>query len=171
MSCKHKWSKSGVNSKTTSEVCTLCKEGRDRPATKEEAKEAKKKFKELMVEAKALHRVWHDFCKRFIPDQKWKYIGYDLMVKVNRWARKYPQDVKITRCDDNVHAGSDIVYINHRVDNKKWFGTTVVVIPQCTGEEPMRFFLYPQHHKEMVKALSVIGQTAGKCKKGWSTDY
>ncbi len=105
----------------------------------------------------SLHKVWFDFCKRFKNEDKYLFIGYELMQKVEKWAKKYPKDVFISPCDDAVFASSLLVLIEHRTKNE-YMGTTVVVIPQCTGETPLEFFLYLTHRKQLIKILEKLGK-------------
>ena len=108
-----------------------------------------------------VHFVWHRFCKyfedsksdEFPPPYKWK--GYALMCKIRKFVKKYPQDIRILRCDDDYHAGSILVTILHR-SKYDFMGTTVIFVPQCTGESPIRFFLYPGHDTDMIKELTRI---------------
>lgn len=107
-----------------------------------------------------VHRVWHDFHKHFLTRaDKWRWSGYDLMKRVERWSKQYPDDVRIVSVDDDAFACSDLVLIEHRAKNQ-YMGTTAVFIPQCTGELPVRFFLYPQHLFGLVRALRAIRRAA-----------
>ena len=106
----------------------------------------------------ALHKVWHEFQRRFYTpktprEYRWK--GYDLMLRVEKWAEKYPEDVRIVRIDDAAFAGSILVLVEHRTP-LKYMGTTAVCIPQCTGEDPLEFFLYPDDRDGLLKALLAI---------------
>jgi hypothetical protein len=140
-------------------------------------------FKKINKNAKDLHKVWNDFYKRFYPTvivkpgkkfnkpyakltvkQKiavypkvknvWKWIGYDLMTKVEAWAKKNPS-VRIAYCDDAVHSSSYLVFIPHET-KKEYFGTSVVLIPQCSGEEPSSYFLYPNHLDKIESVIKDI---------------
>lgn len=120
-----------------------------------------------------VHYVYHKFLKKFtkiirtgksrkiggkqyyFTKEEWRWTGYAMMRKVAEWAKQFPDYIEITRCDDDWHAGSDLVLIQHK-DKKGYFGTTIVYIPQCTGEKPIRFFLYECHRKNLIKALQNI---------------
>lgn len=104
-----------------------------------------------------VHRVWHDFQARFLGEdgETWNMIGYDLMRAVRRWAKPYKNDVKVVGCDDDFHASSSLVLIEHKAEDQ-YMGTTVVFIPQCTGEKPTRFFLYPRHRTELIMSLMAM---------------
>lgn len=108
-----------------------------------------------------LHRVWWDFQHRFLDGKPVKK-GYPLMVAVERWAKRFPKDVTVCTVDDAVHAGSSLVLIQHRISPRKVWGVTVVYIPQCTGESPISFFLYPCHYKALAPALKRIPWTRGE---------
>lgn len=107
-----------------------------------------------------VHRVWHDFQRRFLTRaDKWRWSGYALMTRVERWARQYPDDVRIASVDDDAFAGSYLVLVEHRARDQ-YMGTTAVLIPQCTGEPPARFFLYPHHLFGLARALRAIRRAA-----------
>lgn len=59
-------------------------------------------------------------------------------------------------CDDTYFASSNLVLIEH-ASKTEYMGTTVVFIPQCTGEDPVEFFLYPGHRECLVKFLKSLG--------------
>lgn len=111
-----------------------------------------------------VHRVYHQFAKKFKKDDKFLFTGYDLMERAEKWAKKFPGDVRIVGCDDSVHASSSLVLIEHRA-NTDYMGTTVVYVPQCTGESPIEFFLYPSHRSSLLKALHEIAKEAAPREK------
>lgn len=76
-----------------------------------------------------------------------RLVGYDVMVRVERYIKRYCPDIKILRCDDSVYSGSDILLIPHPNH-----GITIMFIPQCTSIQN-QFFLYKNHYKVLVKAL------------------
>jgi len=86
----------------------------------------------------------------------WKFSGYEMMRQVEKFAKKHPE-VVICHCDDSYHAGSMVAFIPHRAKEEYW-GTTVVSIPQCTGEPPLEMFFYPGHALEIEKALHAFNQ-------------
>jgi len=120
-------------------------------------------------EISKIHRIHHDFIKTFQKKYKpkksnqqpdhhgyvWRWIGFELMEKVKKWAKKYKKHVEIVHCDDDLFASSDLVIIQNSW-RKDYFGTTVVYIPQCTTELPIKFFLYPHHQRNLIKALKKI---------------
>lgn len=138
-----------------------CGERRERKPTKAEWKYLKPQssFKDIGK----VHKVAHRFRELFKiepwgPDAKWKYKGYDLMVRVERWAkRQRPGMVRIVGCDDDVHAGAIMVFIEHKGEGR-YMGTSVIVISQF--EPPYEFFLYPGHTKALQKALADIRKQA-----------
>lgn len=100
-----------------------------------------------------MHGTWYSFCEKFgsgvLGDSFDELAGGDVMDEVEEWAKKFP-DVKITRCDDNHHAGSLLVLIPHPKH-----GVTVLFIPQLTNEKHY-FFLYPSQQKALIEALESI---------------
>lgn len=102
-----------------------------------------------------IHRVWHDFCNRFMAAPTWGTFnikGHELLTGVQEWAKQYPNDVRIVRVDDAAHCGSDLIFISHKC-RYQFMGTSVVFIPQCTGEQATTFFLYPSHIDDLMLAL------------------
>lgn len=96
------------------------------------------------------HRIWRDFTSRFLHDDNWKYTGWELMKRVEKWAPKHPT-VKVTSCDDDLFASSIIVLIPH-CTAYKYFGTTMISIPQLSGD-PCIMFLYPEHVRGLQSTL------------------
>ena len=146
----------------------------------------------LDVEMKTTHQIWHKFSnwmvKTFGKDLhgEWEFMegigangkkfkikhrsftdlelsrrltGYESMCKVEKFVKRCSPEIKIIRCDDSIYAGSDILLIPHPNH-----GITVIFIPQCTTVQN-QFFLYKNHHKELVKALKEMENVYGK--DGW----
>ena len=103
-----------------------------------------------------VHYVYHKFVDKFMVVGKWKFKGYDLIIAVERWALKYPSDVIVTYCDDSYHASSLLVFIKHQAIKHPYWGTTMVYIPQCTGENPIEIFLYPTHATNLRACLAKL---------------
>lgn len=129
---------------------------------------SKKKMGKLDNKVSKIHRIHNDFMNKFQkyrpkktkyePDHHgyvWRWIGYDLMERVKKWAKKHRKHVEIVHCDDDLFASSDLVIIQNKW-RKEYFGTTVIYIPQCTTELPIKFFLYPHHQRNLIKALQKI---------------
>lgn len=119
----------------------------------------------------AEYAVWWSFQKSFMKkDDSWRVIGYKLMERVERWAKKQPKDfVRIVSVDDAYFSTSLLVLIEHKTDDS-YMGTSVVFIPQCTGENPIRFFLYPEFEllkvlKEIEKSRSVVAKAQEERRK------
>lgn len=151
----------------TTEMCSLCKDKRYRNPIGEERQRLIQEKKEDNRHIDTVFKLWRRFVKEFIntengvpvnpPSDKWKYFGYDMMERVAEFAKKYPE-IKIGRCDDSCHSGSNIVFIPHRdklakKKEDKYWGTTVIVIPQCDGQYPCEFFLDPDHRNQLLKTL------------------
>jgi hypothetical protein len=105
-----------------------------------------------------IHRIFHDFQRKFDSRSAGgeEYSGYPMMKAVGKWAKKHPS-VVIVGCDDDYHAGSDLVLIPHEDKYQLW-GVTVLYIPQCTGEKPIRFFLYPGHLQWLLEGLNKMAK-------------
>jgi hypothetical protein len=86
------------------------------------------------------------------------------MTRVDKWAEKYPKDVKLCHCDDDYFSNAELVLIEHK-SQAQYMGTTVVYIPQCTGEQPIQFFLYPDDRRQLIKTLQAIDAVAERVTK------
>ncbi len=106
-----------------------------------------------------VHKVWHEFQRRFKKDDVYRSIGFDLMVRVEKWAKKHPREVRCLHIDDSYFANSLLLLVEHR-HARGYMGTTAVVIPQCTGEKPIEFFLYPGDRDALIVALKSIRAAA-----------
>lgn len=162
--CCHTWDLISYGSKEITLGCRLCLKRKTREPTEKELHTLYegKTFSKYMFGKKgepSVHDVWHDFRKRFMNDLTFKYKGYELMQKVTRWAKKYPADVQIVGVDDNHFCGSDLVLIDSKTRDT-YMGTSVVYIPQCSGEDPIQFFLYPSHREALLAALTTIKKAA-----------
>ena len=139
-----------------------CGEQMERPATRTE----KKWYKVADTELLDVHLVWRSFAKKFIrvKDGKrvWELRGYPFIQAVEKWAKKFPQSVRIVGCDDYFFTSSVLVLIEHRaVGNWKtaqYMGTSLVIIPQ--NGEPLQVFLYPCDTIPLIKALQDIRKAA-----------
>jgi len=120
--------------------------------TKKERAQYRARMKQEDKHSKELYALWHAFLRRFQQRQQWKYKGWEMMERVWDFAEKH-RDVVVLRCDDDKHTSSMLVLIPHR-RRSEWFGLTVVFVPQCTGEDPTCFFLYPCHLSTLVKCLN-----------------
>ena len=163
--CKHKFKINGWclgKEPKIWECCSKCKESRERPATKAEAKRLWARHREWERRSDEWNRLWWKFAKRFgcsgDSANRFKYKGYDLMERVERFAKKNPT-VRIAWVDDSYFSGSMIVFVPHECKEEYW-GTTAVLIPQCSGEPPTEFFLYPGHVRELIQVLKGLDKQA-----------
>jgi hypothetical protein len=126
--------------------CTKCREEKERPATeKEEAQ--RREGNRLSAQ---LHKPWHEIRKATE-----NLVSCDAMSKFSELQEKYPEHVHIAGIDDDHFCGSDLVLVEHRSEKYYW-GTTAIVIPQCTGEAPLRFFMYPGHMQNVLESFAKI---------------
>ena len=171
---KHRWQTSGTSLYIAHFQCSdkNCDARVARPVTPEEAAWHNKyhSLKAWTNPDTDVHRVWHKFNKKFKnlnePGYRpaWKMRGYELMMAVEKWAEEYPDYVTIVNCDDSYHSGSRLVIFEHKAP-KYYMGTTVIFIPQCTGEPPTEFFLYPEERSIFIRALQALNGPMRKAKK------
>ena len=154
--CRHYWkvqSRSHLGSRFEAQERCRCGAVRTRTLSAQESKICRLRDKESSASAKRIHTIYRAFSKRFKDkDDRWKYEGYALMQKIEKWATLFPEDVKLNHIDDSYYANSLLCLIQHR-DHKNWHGVTAVVVSQCSGSPPVEFFLYPGDHKSLIKAL------------------
>lgn len=114
--------------------------------------------------------VLHEFGLRFKnQDGSWKYRGYDLMQRIERWAKRYPDRVHLAETDDSHHMSSFLCIIECATKDK-WMGLTVYSIPQ-NGVELDEFFLYPCDHTPLVKLLKELERKARRTKqREWANE-
>lgn len=130
--------------------------------TRSERAYLKAKSAEMWRHSSSIHKTWHAFCRRFgrKDDRGWKLKGYDFMCAAEKWAKKYPE-VQVVGVDDDHHASSSLILVPHYDKRRKdYWGTTVVYIAQCSGEEPITFFLYPSHLEGLMDAFANIRRFA-----------
>lgn len=126
--------------------CTKCRSEKERPATEAE-KAARRESNRLQAQ---IHKPFHE-----IGEATEDLSSMEAMGKFAEFQEKYPEYVHIASIDDDHHCGSELVLIEHRSEKYYW-GTTAVVIPQCTGEAPLRFFMYPGHMQSVLEAFAAI---------------
>jgi hypothetical protein len=172
---KHVWKWCSRCGEEEEQRCKKCGKHRTVKLSKKQAAKHRRELKQMLSPKPEhnIHRVYHKFVHLFGDGlfKPWVATGYELMKKVSRWAKHYPDDVHILSCDDNHHCGSDLVLIEHKPQKPikgkyEWFGITVVYIPQCSGEDPIQFFLYPGHQNGLERKLREIRLKVRKF-KGW----
>lgn len=107
-----------------------------------------------------VHHVWHKLDRKLDMINQWTETNrQDKKLTLGgiceKFAKKYPEEVVVLRCDDSCHAGSDLVLVTHEA-KQKWMGVTALMFPQCDGRQPAVFFLYPSHVEPLLKALTKI---------------
>lgn len=149
--------------------CNRCQKRWEVPLNAEEKHLWKERTKKENKHIKDMHSISLAFHKAFYDGRTWKYSGYKMLQHVEKFAKKHPEVVLLS-CDDSYNAGSGIVLIPHRTQEEYW-GTTMVIIPQCTGEPPLEMFLYPGHSLAFEKALHAFNQESRKKQKTAKKKY
>jgi len=170
----HQWKVWSRTDKETVFHCD-CKALRSRQTTPAEKARIKKQSRDFDHNCELQNRVCHEFerkfmawktetCKigkakpmKFTSQVGWKWSGYELMERIYKWAKKYPEDVIICGIDDTHFASSDIVFVLHRIKRRLW-GTSCYVITQCDGIPPKEFFMYPGHREGIQEALAKMAR-------------
>jgi hypothetical protein len=65
-----------------------------------------------------------------------RLVGYDVMRKVERYAKRCCPEIRILRCDDEVYSSSTLLLIPH-----PQHGITIMFIPQCTSVQNQFFYI------------------------------
>ena len=127
------------------ERCIFCHEERTRKPTKAEQTVNTLRLKQC----DKLHTVYHTVYKRLDGLD-----GFDAIEEAEKIANKYKGHVQYVGCDDDVHASSALLLVDHE-SNDKYMGTSVIYLPQCEGTRAT-FFLYPGDRDELMTALEVV---------------
>lgn len=157
------------------------------PASAPERRFLQAEHDEMLRSASAIHEVSHAFDRKFQKVVKagkpfklrglkkplqptkvlWRWKGYELMCRIEKYAEKHPE-LEVVTVDDDHFASSLLVLLPHH-DKKtgSYFGTSVIYVPQCTGEDPIRFFLYPGHAHGLLGALGKLRKTYKGVVKRW----
>lgn len=158
MKHKHEWVVKSYCGGMTDYACAECGAAKTSQTTKKQAQELERNDKRI----EQTHALYHLLLAKYFDEStnKWKKKGWEFIQIMEKWAKKYPKDIFNAGVDDNYHAGSDIFFIRHGT-KRSHMGYTALYIPQCTGEDPIAFFLYPGDHENLIKVLTKIWK-AGK---------
>lgn len=160
--CNHRYRLSAFSSQTLTFSCNKCNERFERKPTATEQREISEYQAAQTKHSTRIHRLWHDFSRRFMNGTSggFKLYGADLQDAVRKWAQKHPE-VSWLGCDDRMFMTSNLVLIPHQADGF-YMGTTVVYLPQCTGDhdKAAQFFLYPGHVGKLLSSLLVCEKNA-----------
>jgi hypothetical protein len=155
---------------TVSFYCPICHKNPRLKYTREERPISSEEM-ELLAEidvaedarGKAMHKLIHTFQRMFLnreSDNDWKWQGWELMKRIERAEKGPLKGIQLLRCDDNYHASSMLAVIPHevRIDGRldEYWGTTIVYVSQCSGEPPVRLFLYDSHARPLHTLLGRI---------------
>jgi len=149
-----------------------CSESVERLATPVEAAHLNQRFakpprdRDIHAVAREFDRKFRDYTGKIAST--WKKTGYALMYAVERWAKKYPEDVRLVSCDDSYFTGSRLVLIEHRA-KRSYMGTTLISIPQLS-DNPCEMFLYPHSVEALGKAMRDIRRQATPLEKQEAED-
>lgn len=157
--CIHSLERSGFtgpqDNPTVFERCIFCGEETKRTATDEEAKQIFSDFFENHG-TNDPYREFKDIIELMTSDHP-----VDIMNMAEELECVYEDRVRIVTVDDEAFATSYLVIIDHEDDKDGYWGTSVIHIPQCMGNMS-DFFMYPEHRKGLMSALSVIDEKERK---------
>lgn len=121
--------------------------------TKDENQVIRRLLKEELRASVGVHRVWYSFIRNFKikGKEQFKFTGYELITKVEKWAKNHKNDVILCACDDSHFMDSLLCLVDHKTKNS-YMGTTMVYIPQ-NGIGTSEAFLYPGHAKGLIAGL------------------
>ncbi len=124
------------------------------------------KFSDWLVRTygKDLHGEWKTQIVKGKNGKKYKFrdrtfndlelsrrlIGYDVQIRVERYAKRFCPEIKIVRCDDEIYSSSCLVLVPHPEH-----GITIIFIPQNTVIQN-QFFMYGGHCKMLIKELKAM---------------
>jgi len=155
-SCEHEFRGQSLCGNIAKFKCELCDTCVEYKLEKDEVKEVQRFMDEGSANIAEMHSTWHDFTKRFMNGRgSFIWRGYELMKRVRKWVEQNTFDAKIIKLDDDMHMGSIMLLIDHRLQWEYW-GTTVVMIPQNSAQEPCVMFMYPHSVDALVDVLQAI---------------
>lgn len=130
-----------------------CGEKRERTMTSAE----RRREQRIQAETDRMHRVYKEFRTEFRaePGGRWNWTGYELMERIEEWAKKHPRDVLVMGIDDGTFSSSTLAFILHRDGGRLW-GTSVVGVTQNDGQPPFEYFMYPGHAHVILLALRAM---------------
>ncbi len=108
------------------------------------------------VLAEDTHAAYHKF-DRFMEERGHArpYTGADAQEDAEAYAEQNPDWVVAVGIDDDAFTSSTLLVIRHGTGDN-YMGLSAVFIPQCTTATD-RFFLYPDHQKQLSQALTKLG--------------
>ena len=156
----HLWKSAGRSESVVYDRCTRCNEERSRPPTRAE----RASIAAVKRRSSQLHDLSHAWEKAAEG-----LVGYDRMLLGREWAKKHPKRFFVAGVDDAHFCSSDLLFFTHEVpaligkssateygEDDGWMGISVEYVPQCTGEKPARFFLYPGHVDGLIDTLVAL---------------
>ena len=154
--CKHSFKTVGTNPSVLRLRCEKCQASTERATTRAERAEINRKNRESERKIASIHAVFHKFQRRFSDNSLtgYRWSGYELMRRVDKYIDKNPEILSVG-VDDSYHSGSSVYLIPHESEKEYW-GTTALYVPQCSGEAPIEFFMYPGHLDGMLAALKAL---------------
>ena len=109
-------------------------------------------------DAKPPKRAWESFCAEFIDNSGWRWKSFELMDRIEEWAKSWPDGAVSAECDDTLFTSS-VVWL---VSTGRHFGkngtVVAVFVPQCTGADPATIVLHPDHRDGLIAALRRAGE-------------
>lgn len=86
--------------------------------------------------------------------EEWRFTGWDAIRKAEAWVDR-TRGVYNVGLDDDMATSSALIVVPHE-DRKTYHGATFMFIPQCTGEKPIRFFMYDHSVVQLMKVLKKL---------------
>lgn len=163
---KHRWKLVSLSKNEGTWKCS-CGEHRNRKWTPHEQKQHVIPHIDEMfnpLPQKNVHRFWHPFAK-WLNGLCERKSSYDVMQAIEGYAKRKPESgIMITDVDDDAFASSNLVIMPHQSDYE-YMGASVIFVPQCTGEKPIKFFMYPSHVDGLMRVLKKLQKLAKKKRK------
>lgn len=150
---KHRWT---IAHWCGTKVGYRCKCGANFEREMDAEERARARMRFMPPKKEDVHSVWHrmplpaewNSCRD--ADEKMKIVG-----KIEKFAKKHPDQVIPLHCDDSYHANSDLILVTHEAE-RQWMGVTALVFTQCDGQAPAQFFFYPSDVDDLIKQLKII---------------
>ena len=81
--------------------------------------------------------------------------GWDAVDAFEALEKKHPDGVHLATIDDTYCSSSTLALVECKNAEEYW-GTHVYVVPQCSGQDVFKFFMYPDHVQEVLEVLHAL---------------
>lgn len=117
-------------------------------------KPSEQEIQDMLDDSIGVHKIWEEIRDDIGELKQYHGKAYELLQpKLDKYVKKYPEDVSVACVDDDMFMGARIYMIRHK-SPKSYFGITCIYAPQ---QGPVTsWFMYPSHVNSFLRALDVV---------------